>query len=447
MKHIFTLFLNQKRRYGGMLAEQMLVFFVLLFCFVVVGEKIAQYFSPGILNTKNTVKCMLLPVSPSEYLSSSELQQKMDRVVEKVRKSSMVIAFGKSKWLVPYTCPEEMYLSDSIQIGTRKIHVFLKFADNYMNQVFQLQMEEGEWLTDELLEDGSCPAVITSQLMQELGWSRGIGKRIHYKGTVFTIVGIVTGIKQEPLKASRPTMIVPNRIQPDQWFEYMVRVKEGETDNFRNLMNKEFNLMMGEERAIVTDIAGTTRDLVEGQIHIGSVQLNLIDTAGIRESNDKIEQIGIEKSQEKLKDAKLVLLVFDGSKELDEEDKQLLELTKDKMRLIIYNKLDKTEADKDGIWISASNKEIQPLIDALENLYQNDLLKEDPLLSNERQIGLLNLAKEDMLRAKEAMNRMVEPDLIEIDIQAAHDHLKEILGEVHREDLLDTLFSKFCLGK
>ncbi len=81
------------------------------------------------------------------------------------------------------------------------------------------------------------------------------------------------------------------------------------------------------------------RDLVESQIHIGSVQLNLIDTAGIRESSDKIEQIGIEKSQEKLKDAKLVLLVFDGSKELHEEDKQLLELTKDKMRLIIYNKV------------------------------------------------------------------------------------------------------------
>ena len=207
------------------------------------------------------------------------------------------------------------------------------------------------------------------------------------------------------------------------------------------------NALLEEDKAIVTDIAGTTRDLDEGQNHIGSVQLNLIDTAGIRESSDKIEQIGIEKSQEKLKDAKLVLLVFDGSKELDDEDKQLLELTKDKMRLIIYNKLDQAEANKDGIWISAANKEIQPLIDALENLYQNDLLKEDPLLSNERQIGLLNQAKEDMLRAKEAMDMMVEPDLIEIDIQAAHDHLKEILGEVHREDLLDTLFSKFCLGK
>lgn len=207
------------------------------------------------------------------------------------------------------------------------------------------------------------------------------------------------------------------------------------------------NALLEEDKAIVTDIAGTTRDLVEGQIHIGSVQLNLIDTAGIRESSDKIEQIGIEKSQEKLKDAKLVLLVFDGSKELDEEDKQLLELTKDKMRLIIYNKLDKANPNEDGIWISAANKEIQPLIDALENLYHEDLLKEDPLLSNERQIGLLNQAKEDMLRAKEAMDMMVEPDLIEIDIQAAHDHLKEILGEVHREDLLDTLFSKFCLGK
>ena len=207
------------------------------------------------------------------------------------------------------------------------------------------------------------------------------------------------------------------------------------------------NALLEEDKAIVTDIAGTTRDLVEGQIQIGNVQLNLIDTAGIRESDDKIEQIGIEKSQEKLKQAKFVLLIFDGSKPLDQEDQDLLELTKDKMRLIVYNKQDKVNDKKDGIWISAQNKEIQPLIDALQELYQDNLLKEEPLLSNERQIGLLNQAKEDMQRAYEAMNDFIEPDLIEIDIQAAHDHLKEILGEVHREDLLDTLFSKFCLGK
>lgn len=207
------------------------------------------------------------------------------------------------------------------------------------------------------------------------------------------------------------------------------------------------NALLEEDKAIVTDIAGTTRDIVEGQIHIGSLQLNLIDTAGIRNAKDKIEQIGIEKSQEKLKEAQLVLLVVDGSKPFDDEDKKLFEITKDKLRLVIHNKNDLTSSNEEGIWISAQNNEIQPLIDALNTLYQENLLKEEPLLSNERQIGLLNQAKNDMIQAKNAMEMQMEPDLIEIDIQSAHNHLKEILGEVHRDDLLDTLFSKFCLGK
>lgn len=208
------------------------------------------------------------------------------------------------------------------------------------------------------------------------------------------------------------------------------------------------NALLEEDKAIVTDIAGTTRDLVEGQIHIGPAQFNLIDTAGLRKSSDAIEQIGIEKTQEKLAQAQLVLLILDGSQPLTKEDEDLLEQTKDKNRLIIYNKKDvKSEKHPDGIWISAQNKEIDALLKAMKDLYQQDVLTEQPLLSNERQIGLLNQAKQDMLQAKEAMEQGVEPDLVEIDIQAAHDHLKEILGEVHREDLLDTLFSKFCLGK
>lgn len=207
------------------------------------------------------------------------------------------------------------------------------------------------------------------------------------------------------------------------------------------------NALLEEDKAIVTDIAGTTRDIVEGQIHIGSVQLNLIDTAGIRHASDKIEQIGIEKSQEKLRQAKLVLLVLDGSRPLTKEDKDLLEQTKDKLRLIIWNKQDLNDSSQEGICISAKNHQIQPLIDALESLYQNDLLKEEPILSNERQIGLLQQAKSAMKRAQIALEAQTEPDLVEIDIQEAYEDLKEILGEVHREDLLDTLFSKFCLGK
>ena len=134
------------------------------------------------------------------------------------------------------------------------------------------------------------------------------------------------------------------------------------------------NALLEEDKAIVTDIAGTTRDIVEGQIHIGSVQLNLIDTAGIRHASDKIEQIGIEKSQEKLQQAKLVLLVLDGSHPLTKEDEDLLEKTKDKLRLIIWNKQDLSDTSQEGICISAKNHQIQPLIDALETLYQNDLL-------------------------------------------------------------------------
>lgn len=207
------------------------------------------------------------------------------------------------------------------------------------------------------------------------------------------------------------------------------------------------NALLEEDKAIVTDIAGTTRDLVEGQIHIGSVQLNLIDTAGMRHSDDKIEQIGIEKTYDKLQQAQLVILVFDGSQPLTQEDQEMMKLTEYKRRLIVYNKADLTHQEGEGIWISAQNNDIQALLDALTSLYEQDLLKEEPLLSNERQIGLIQQAKNDMLKAKEAMEMNMEPDLVEIDIQSAHNHLKEILGEVHREDLLDTLFSKFCLGK
>jgi len=208
------------------------------------------------------------------------------------------------------------------------------------------------------------------------------------------------------------------------------------------------NALLDEEKAIVTDIAGTTRDIVEGQIQVKGVRLNLIDTAGIREAKDTIEKIGIQKSEQMLEKAQLVLLVFDASKPLDEEDRRLLSLTKDKLRLCLYNKSDLVKKIPDvGIVICGKEKKIQSLLNALEKFYEENVLSEKPLLSNERQIGLLHLAKEDMMRAKQAMELETEPDLIEIDIQSAHDHLKEILGEVSRDDLLDTLFSKFCLGK
>jgi tRNA modification GTPase len=208
------------------------------------------------------------------------------------------------------------------------------------------------------------------------------------------------------------------------------------------------NALLEEDKAIVTDIPGTTRDIVEGAINLHGLQLNLIDTAGIRESEDVVEQIGIEKSRQKLEEADLVLLLVDGSQPLDEADQQLIELVKDKKHLILFNKADQALEKEEGkIWISAQNNDLKQLVDALEKMYEQNELKEQAILSNERQIGLLMQSHEAMMKAKQAMEMDMEPDLIEIDIQSAYTHLKEILGEVSRDDLLDTLFSNFCLGK
>lgn len=221
------------------------------------------------------------------------------------------------------------------------------------------------------------------------------------------------------------------------------------------------NALLKEEKAIVTDIAGTTRDLVEGRLMVGPFVLNLVDTAGIRQSADQIEQIGIEKSRQSMEKADLILLVLDGSTPLEADDYKLLENTKGKKRIVLVNKQDLPEAfsleelekasffneqEERVISIGAKDQNVIALETALEELFDADQIWQ-PRLSNERQIGLLQQAKQDLLRAKEAMELGVEPDLIEIDLMASHNHLKEILGEVHQDDLLDTLFSRFCLGK
>lgn len=208
------------------------------------------------------------------------------------------------------------------------------------------------------------------------------------------------------------------------------------------------NALLEEEKAIVTDIEGTTRDIVEGSIRLNGITLNLIDTAGIRETKDVIEQIGIERSKKAIKDAQLVLVVLDGSKPLDQKDQELIELTKHQDHLLVYNKCDLKIEQHEGIQISALQGDINELIDALNKLYERHVeVLQAPVLNNERQIGLMRSARAHMEKAVCALKQNIEPDLVELDIQEAYKNLKEILGEYHRDDLLDTLFSNFCLGK
>ena len=205
------------------------------------------------------------------------------------------------------------------------------------------------------------------------------------------------------------------------------------------------NAMLQEDKAIVTNVAGTTRDLVEGEVTLNDVTLNLIDTAGIRDTNDIVEKIGIEKSIEALNNAQLVILVCDDK--LDDEDKRLLDMAKDKPCLIVYNKKDLHDV-KDGINISAINNDIEELVDAINDMFKEEIIDNKmDTLNNERQIGLAISARKHMLDVLKAIDDNVELDLVSIDLTMAYEDLKEILGHATRDDLLDALFSKFCLGK
>lgn len=206
------------------------------------------------------------------------------------------------------------------------------------------------------------------------------------------------------------------------------------------------NALLEEEKAIVSDIAGTTRDIVEGRIQLDGFALHLIDTAGLHESDDVVEKIGMERSRKALEDAQLVILMLDATQERDQEEAALLELTKHHTRIVVYNKMDLQDV-AEGIAISASTGQIEALLTEIHRLFDAQLLQVQPSLVNERQISLMKKAYLSMQNAKEALELGMELDLAEIDIQNAYTSLKEILGEVHRDDLLDALFSNFCLGK
>lgn len=210
------------------------------------------------------------------------------------------------------------------------------------------------------------------------------------------------------------------------------------------------NALLDEDKAIVTDIAGTTRDIVEGTIRLDHIVLNMIDTAGIRDTDDVVENIGVHKSKELVHKADLVLLVLDGSQPLTQEDYELLELSKDTQRIIVINKKDQGEfKDIDGIAISAKNHDIEPLIQKIKAMFELGQItsSQDDILANARQIQLLEKANQSLKNAIQAMQEYVPTDLIVTDLYESWENLKEILGERAKEDLLDELFKRFCIGK
>ena len=207
------------------------------------------------------------------------------------------------------------------------------------------------------------------------------------------------------------------------------------------------NAFLGEDRAIVTDIAGTTRDIVEGSVNIDGLVLHLFDTAGIRDSKDTIESIGIERSKKTIKEADIVVVVLDSSQELDEEDEQILDFAEEYNPIVVYNK-DDNDSNADKLSISALNGQIEPLIKAIKErvgIYEKAFSK--PALNNTRQLGLLSKAKESLLIAKKDALNDLTVDLISTSLFDAYTSILEILGESNQLDLSKEIFSRFCVGK
>lgn len=210
------------------------------------------------------------------------------------------------------------------------------------------------------------------------------------------------------------------------------------------------NALLNEDKAIVTDIAGTTRDIVEGTIRLDQIVLNMIDTAGIRETEDIVENIGVHKSKELINKADLVLLVIDNSKKITKEDEYLMELSKNTHRIIVLNKNDQGSInDIDGVFISAKDNDIDCLIEKIKGMFELGQITsgQDDILANARQIQLLEKSKYSLEVAIDAMENGLPTDLIVTDLYESWENLKEILGERAKEDLLDELFKRFCIGK
>ena len=220
------------------------------------------------------------------------------------------------------------------------------------------------------------------------------------------------------------------------------------------------NGLLKYDRAIVTDIAGTTRDVIEDYINLDGVLLKISDTAGIRETEDEVEKIGVNIAREKLKDADLVIAIFDISRDFDQDDKEILKLIENKKHIIILNKDDLEQKISDdeiekyfkddylrlSVMENESVMKVEKLI--IDLFFDGELqISSDTVLSNLRHINALREAKKELLEVNESLNKRVFLDLIEVDLENVIAHISEITGKITTEDILDRVFSDFCIGK
>lgn len=220
------------------------------------------------------------------------------------------------------------------------------------------------------------------------------------------------------------------------------------------------NLMLGEDRAIVTDIEGTTRDTLEENINFNGLSLKITDTAGIRDTEDLVERIGVNKAKEIAKEGDLIIYVVDGSRELDDNDREIIKLINDKQAIILVNKSDmdtvinidelKKDSNRDVILFSAKNGEgMDQLEEEIRNMFYSGKVtyNDQVYITNARHKEALENALESLKQVKNSVDAGMPEDFYSIDLMDAYTDLGLIIGESVEDDLVNEIFSKFCMGK
>jgi hypothetical protein len=239
---------KQRRSYAGVFIEQLLVTVVLMLALVSVVESVKKYRTPGMLNTENVFHTFYTSNLPSE--DSDKIKQSWDVIIGNLRKLPFVEAISNSNNLSPYTRNDEYYLmqSDSMHIDDRHFIAVLKFSDEFGATVFKPEMEEGTWLENRALPDGSIPVVITRQFADEAGWTVAKGKKI-IRSNIYTVVGVAAGLKQEPFKPSPAAIVKPYYMDYSSMSaESMVRIKPGYDREFIDAFYKEYQRLISDER-------------------------------------------------------------------------------------------------------------------------------------------------------------------------------------------------------
>ena len=249
---------------------------------------------------------------------------------------------------------------------------------------------------------------------------------------------------QELIKASENTKIIKNGLN----VVILGKPNVGKS----SILNK----LLDQDKAIVTDIAGTTRDIVEGETYLDGILINFIDTAGIRETTDVVEKIGVERSLNAITEADLIIVVLNNNEELSENDYEILKATENKQRIIVINKNDlqrKIELPTDLENVIETNTTTEDGIETLKNkiieMFNLEELKtkDYTYLSNSRQLDLTKKAYQSLMSAENGLENDLPIDMIEIDLKDCFDLLGEIIGITYSDEIIDNLFEHFCVGK